>query len=83
MRIQHVASFFHLDGFHGVHIGFVGRLFQNGPSVPVFALELDKLSAEGSAALAADESLGACEGQPDDIAVLCTKIGRASCRERV
>eukprot|EP01051_Picozoa_sp_SAG22_P012067 SAG22_NODE_1223_length_5120_cov_7.942442_2_plen_369_part_00 len=47
----------------------------NGPSVPVFALELDKLSAAGAAALQADDSLGACAGQPEDIAVLCTTSG--------
>ena len=51
------------------------RFARGVPAAFFRALELSKLSAEGDAALQADESLGASEGQPDDIAVLCTTSG--------
>ena len=50
---------------------------ENGKAgdVTCLACDLEALLAEGSAALAGDESLGKCDGKPDDIAVLCTTSG--------
>jgi|EP01046_Picozoa_sp_COSAG06_P025965 long-chain acyl-CoA synthetase len=48
---------------------------ENGPTIKVAALELEKLLAAGGDAVADDASLGACDGQPDDVAVLVTTSG--------
>jgi len=48
---------------------------ENGKSVPVLSSDLAPLLEEGAQALAADESLGSCDGRPEDIAVLCTTSG--------
>jgi long-chain acyl-CoA synthetase len=47
----------------------------NGASVGVVGLDLDALVAEGKTAMAGDAELGRCDGNPDDIAVLCTTSG--------
>lgn len=48
---------------------------QNGKDVKVFGLELEKLLEAGREALAGDDSLGARDGKPEDIAVLVTTSG--------
>ena len=48
---------------------------ENGKSVPVLSSDLAPLLEEGAQALAADDSLGSCDGRPEDIAVLCTTSG--------
>jgi len=49
---------------------------ENGPTTPVIALQLDAMVTEGEIAIGnGDATLGRCDGQPEDIALLVTTSG--------